>query len=66
LRKLAFFGAYFSTRKHDYELPSPPKYVAFSGSGTTLTAPSSGKSHLLVQQDIKPQPPKVNLFERYN
>jgi len=46
--------------KHDYELPPPPKYVAFSGSGTTLTAPSSGKSHLLVQQDIKPQPPKID------
>ncbi len=52
--------------KHDYELPPPPKYVAFSGSGTTLTtgASSQKSSSVPVQQDnIQPQPPKVNLLK---
>jgi len=47
--------------KRDYELPPPPKYVAFSGSGMNLTAAQSPtKNEMHVEQDIKPQPPKVD------
>ena len=50
-----------SSRGEDYKEPPPPKYIAFSGSATTLGGEAPLSSTVETSHQVKAEPPKVEL-----
>lgn len=50
----------FLLRKENFELPPPPKYIAFSGQGVSLSGGSPGFTQAVAGKvNMDASPPKV-------
>jgi len=48
-----------SVRSEEYKEPPPPKYIAYSGQGTSLGGEAPLSSAFEAEHNVKAEPPKV-------